>query len=159
MEFSAVDLLGIAEKIERNGSCFYRRAAGLCDEPRLSKLFVDLAQWESRHVEVFAQIRRRLQRAVGEETSDETSEPPRDVQLAALAVFGVRPDPADELSGHESRADVLRMAIAKEKDSITFYRGLGTVVADDEQRKLIDAIVDEENKHVRILTQSLGQAS
>ena len=51
------------------------------------------------------------------------------------------------------------MAIAKEKDSIAFYQGLETMVGDDEQRRLIEAIVDEENKHVRILTQSLEQAS
>jgi len=77
--------------------------------------------------------------------------------LAGLAVFGIQPDPAQQLTGEESRADVLRMAIEKEKDSIVYYTGLKDFVPRERDREVIEAIIQEEMKHVRILVQSLEQ--
>ncbi len=39
VEFNAFEAFEIAEKIERNGARFYRRAAELFDDPGLAKLF------------------------------------------------------------------------------------------------------------------------
>lgn len=161
VEMSGYEVLEIAEKIERNGMKFYRRAAGLCDDDAISTLFVQLAQWEARHVEVFKQMRKRLTAEhwkLGDVGPGKVDGP--DARgLAGLAVFGIQPDPSHELTGKESKADVLRVAIEKEKDSIVYYTGLRDFVPQEIDRQAVEEIIQEEMKHVRILVQSLEQVT
>jgi len=158
-EMTGYEILEVAEQIERNGAKFYRRAAALCDDPEITNLFVRLGQWESRHIQVFAEMKEELAEVKWElgEFSPDRVEGADAQALAGLAVFGLQPDPAQELTGDESRADVLRMAIEKEKDSIVYYTGLKDFVPRERDREVIEAIVQEEMKHVRILNQSLEQ--
>ncbi len=159
VEMSGYEVLEIAEKIERSGMKFYRRAAGQCQDASISTLLVQLAQWESRHVEVFKQMRERLiaeHSPLGAAAQEETDTPDARA-LAGLAVFGIQPDPNQQLTGTEGKAQVLRMAIEKEKDSIVYYTGLRDFVPDGPDRQAIEEIIQEEMKHVRILVQSLEQ--
>ena len=160
VELGAFEVLEIAEKIERSGAKFYRRAAGLIGDPELSTLFVNLAEWENRHIEVFKQMKERLsaQRWQEGEFAPSRIAPPDARVMAGLAVFGMQPDPGAQLSGHETRADVLRMAMEKEKDSIVYYTGLKDFVPHQGEKDLINEIIQEEMKHVRILVQSLEQS-
>ncbi len=73
------------------------------------------------------------------------------------AVFPDRADPEGDLTGRETKADVLRMAIQKEKDSIAYYTSLKEFVPGRRDVQAIKDIIDEEDRHVRILTQSLEQ--
>lgn len=159
VEMSGYEVLEIAEKIERNGMKFYRRAAGLCKDDKISTLFVQLAQWEARHVEVFKEMRQRLTAEhwkLGDIAPGKVDGP--DARgLAGLAVFGIQPDPVHELTGTEGKAEVLRAAIEKEKDSIVYYTGLRDFVPKEADRKAVEEIIREEMKHVRILVQSLEQ--
>ena len=77
--------------------------------------------------------------------------------MAGLAVFGIQPDPTQELTGNESKADVLRLAIEKEKDSIVYYTGLKDFVPQEIDRRTIEEVIQEEMKHVRILVQTWEQ--
>jgi len=153
------EVLEIAEKIERNGARFYRRAAAMVQDASVSAFLVQLAQWESQHVKVFRAMK---QRSVEQKWEIGDVAPKRDGgsdahSLAGLAVFGLQPNPADELTGETTRADVLRIAIEKEKDSIVYYTGLKDLIPSEKDRKLIEDIIQEEMKHVRILAQSLEQ--
>lgn len=154
-ELTGAEVLGVAEKMEQNAARFYRRAAGMYKDPKISKLFSDLAQWEKRHVEVFAEMKKRLsQQAWGighygaERSSSSGSQTP-------VPVFPDGADPAKELTGRETKADLLRKAIAKEKESIACYTSLMESVPDKEDVQAVKEILDEEERHVRILTQSL----
>ncbi len=151
VEMAGREVLEIAEQIERNGVKFYRRAAGLCDDDRISTLFVQLAQWEAKHEGIFRRMRQCLTAGHPEPGRADAHD------LAGLAVFGIQPDPSRELTGEESRADVLRIAIEKEKDSIVYYTGLKDFVPQETDRQVVEEIIQEEMKHVRILTQSLEQ--
>ncbi len=160
-EMSGYEVLEVAEKIERNGVKFYRRAAGLCDDDRISTLFVQLAQWEARHVELFKKMRERLsaERWQPGRLDPDRIDSPNAKALAGLAVFAIQPDPSEELTGKESRADVLKMAIEKEKDSIVYYTGLKDFVPHQSDRQVVEEVIQEEMKHVRILVQSLEQTA
>jgi rubrerythrin len=156
--FSAFEVFQIAEQIERNGARFYGKAAQLFDIPAIRKMFLELADWETKHQEVFRDMRKQL--------LDKNSELPttgaQDAMfapkaMAGLAVFGIKPDPADELSGKESIADVLKKAIKKEKDSIVYYTGLKEFIPTQADKDKIDDIIKEELRHIRILSQSLAQ--
>jgi len=54
-ELRGVEVLEIAEKMEQNFARFYRRAAGMYKDPKISKLFSDPAQWEKRHMRILTQ--------------------------------------------------------------------------------------------------------
>jgi len=159
LEMNGYEVLEIAERIERNGSRFYRRAAAICTAPSLSTLLVELAQWESQHIKVFKDMKERSieqKWEIGDLAPDRVGS--LDARaLAGLAVFGIQPNPADELTGHESRADILRLAIEKEKDSIVYYTGLKDLMPYEQDRKVVEEIIQEEMRHVRILSQSLEQ--
>lgn len=159
VEMNGHEVLEIAEMIERNGAKFYRRAAAISDDPRLSAFLVELAQWESRHVKVFQQMKERSVKQkweIGDVKPGRASVPDAR-SLAELAVFGLQPNPAEELTEAATRADVLRIAIEKEKDSIVYYTGLKDLIPHERDQKLIEEIIQEEMKHVRILAQSLEQ--
>ena len=157
VEFNAFEVFEIAEKIERNGAKFYRRAAELFDESRTHNMFLQLAEWETVHEQVFADMRKELS-AQGPELR--TFKPENDVvfdaqSMAGLAVFGNRMEPSEELTGKESITDVLKSAIEKEKDSIIFYTGLKDFIPPAAGQDKISDIIREEMHHIRILKESL----
>lgn len=160
VQFNAFEAFEIAEQIERNGAKFYRRAAQVFGDSGLGKLFLGLADWEKGHEQIFARMRKQLSEQ-GRELRTFRPEDrllPEVQAMAGLAVFGIRPNPADELSGTESRREVLEMAMEKEKDSIVYYIGLKDFVPDVAGKDKIDEIIGEEMHHVRILRQSLDSA-
>jgi rubrerythrin len=155
--FNAFEIFEIAEKIERNGVKFYRKAAELFDDARARKMFLRLADWEAEHEQVFADMRNELS-AQGPEfrTFEVENDVVFDAQsMAGLAVFGNSMDPAMELTGKESIVDILNGAIEKEKDSIIFYTGMRAFIPAEAGQDKIADIIKEEMHHVRILKQSL----
>ena len=150
--FNTPEVLDIAEQIERNGTQFYRRAAEIFDDPNICKMFIRLAKWETKHEQVFARMRKQLSELNQEPRPPRSEEMLPDPKvMAGLAVFGIKPDPADELSGKENEADILRRGIEKEKDSIVFYSGLKDFVPTKANKEKIDDIIKEEMRHIRIL--------
>ncbi len=154
--FNAFEAFEIAEQIERNGARFYRKAAEMFDDTRVSGLFLKLAEWEKVHEEVFADMRKQLSEQGRELRTFDPQDAPLDAKaMAGLAAFGLKPDPSHELHGAESRQDVLKMAVQKEKDSIVYYTGLKDFVPPDSGRDRIDDVIKEELHHIRILNQAL----
>ncbi|MHC4326134.1 MAG: rubrerythrin [Planctomycetota bacterium] len=156
--FNAIEVFEIAEQIERNGANFYIKAAELFDDLDTQKLFLRLAEWEMEHERIFAQMKHQLP---GPTWHQSTSEPddllPDPRVMAGMAVFGIRSKPAEELRGRQSRTDILRRAVEKEKDSIVFYHGLKEFVPTDADKGKINNIIKEEMKHIVFLDQSLKQ--
>lgn len=146
--FNALEILTIAEQIEKNGVAFYARAAELFDNPDARKVLHQLVKWETKHEMFFSNMRKELAQTRTFESWDNTYDPK---WMAGLAVFGIRSNPKDELSGKESQNDILRRAIQKEKDSIVFYKGLSGFVPDGADRKEINNIIDQEKQHIKIL--------
>ena len=75
------------------------------------------------------------------------------------AVFDEHSDPAKELTGNETRAEVFNLALKKERYTIGCYTSLTELALGQENIKVIRSILQEEKKHVRILTQSLRQTT
>ncbi len=159
-ELNAYDVFLIAEQIERNGAKFYVKAAGMFRDPTTAKMFDQLAGWEKRHEEMFAEMRRSLSGTELEEGASRagTELLPEVRVMAALAVFGIQSNPQAELTGHEDRMTVLQWALQKERDSVIFYSGLKDFVIDAEGKEEVDAIIKEEMRHIRIIAQALEQS-
>ena len=158
--FNADEIFKIAEQVERNGAGFYRRAAQGFTDSRTCEKLLDLATMEDEHEKVFAAMRAEL--------SDEERQPPAPdpwgevaLYLRGIAdghVFDVRADPAERLTGKETREDILRMAIGLEKDSIILYLGMREMVPERLGKNRIDAIIKEEMGHIATLSNQLASS-
>lgn len=159
VELNAIEILEIAERIEQNGADFYQKAADIFDDPDISGMFLRLAEWEAKHEAIFANMRRQLLESGTEtDTHIPSREKLSDAQvMAGLAVFGIRPEPSDVLSGKENEADIIRGAIEREKDSIVFYTGLKGFAPSEENVDIINSIINEELEHIRILNRFRGR--
>ena len=160
-EFNADEILEMAEKIERNGARFYRKAAELVKDAAVSKLLQDLAVWEDGHERVFASMRADL---ADQERESMVFDPEQETSmyLRAMAdghVFDARVNPADKLTGKESAEDILRMAIGQEKDSIVFYTGLKEMISQTAGRERIETIIKEEMGHIGFLNREIAALS
>lgn len=157
--FDASEIFKIAEQIERNAAAFYRSAAGMFKDVKLSKVFTDLVIWETKHQELFAAMRTQLAQQASNAGQSHPRDPGLDPKaMAGLAVFGIRPDLADKLTGKESRRQVLKMAVEREKDSIVYYTGLKDFVPAATDRDKVEQIIKEEMRHIRILGESLSES-
>jgi len=156
--FNANEILLMAERIERNGARFYRRAAEVCGTDAESRrILLDLAEMEDKHEQSFAEIREALADA---ESRPPTFDPEGDTAayLAAMAdahVFGPDFDPA-EIACDKSPEELLRMAIQLEKESIVFYLGLRDLVPPASGADRVEEILQEEKTHVATLRDRIG---
>lgn len=155
IRFNADEVYAMAEKIEENGAAFYRRAAAL---QKSSKTFwLDLARMEENHKATFAAMRAGLTDRMKEETAfDPFMEASLYLHAAADAHGGEgAPSVAASLTGKESVADILRIAIGLEQKSIVFYLGMKDMVPKKLGRDKIDDIIAQEKSHIVTLTEKL----
>jgi len=158
-ELTAFEVIEIAEQMERDAAKFYRKAAGLYHDPSISKLFSELAQWEKRHVQVFAQMKDRFSEQGWEAGRFDLDRVHVSHPEVPSAVFNEYSEPAKELHGHETREDVFRLALKKERYTIGYYTSLMEFALGSDNIRVIKSILQEEKRHVKILAQSLKQAS
>jgi rubrerythrin len=158
-ELNALDVLQIAVEMEQNAVKFYTRAAGIFADSSLNKLFLDLAQWEKRHADVFAEMRDRVSEHTWESGQLQVDRANLERLHVPPAVFEEDSDPAQELTGCESRGDMLRLALEKERYTIGYYTALTEFALGQENLKVITELVREEKRHIRILSEALEQCS
>ncbi|UCD00140.1 MAG: ferritin family protein [Phycisphaerales bacterium] len=157
--FNAFEILQIAEKIERNGAKFYLRAAELFDEAELRDTYHKLAAWKARHEKILAQRRRRFSEKTGEfGTFDPDNYVLSNPQvMAGLAVFATKPDSLKGSQGSQGRQEIFQDAIRRAKEAVVFYRGLKDSARDPASEETIDKIINEEERHIRLLAEQLGR--
>lgn len=154
---NAFEVFEIAVQIERNGAKFYRKAAELFNESDIRILFIDLADWETRHEQVFTDMGKQLAKPKHTNTIEPEKKEFDPKLMACLGVFGTVSEPLHQLKSLEKITDVLKTAIEKEKDSITFYEGLKDFVTNSDDKNKVDDIIEEEMHHIEILNQALKQ--
>ena len=151
--FSIDEILEIAERIERNGARFYRRAAEMESDADRCQVLLDLAEMEDEHEETFVRMRRELAAsdAGGFDLDDQAGAYLR--SFADGHVFDFTTDPAAWLTGRESLTQILDKAIGLEKDSVVFYLVLKDAAPEAWGKGDVDRIVAEEMDHIRVLAE------
>jgi len=158
ISFNAIEIFEIAERIERNGVQFYRKAAEGFSDQDLRQILLDLANMEAEHEETFANMRKQISHKERElitfDPEDEMT-----LYLQAIAnghVFDLRKDPSEQLTGKETVEDILKLAIEAEKDSIVFYIGLNNFIPAKAGKDKVEEIIKEEMDHIVVLNQRLA---
>ena len=158
-EFSVFEVLEIAEEVEHKAAKFYLRVAERFADEQRRNLHYSLAAWRARHERAWARIRREY----SDRTGDLGTFDPDDYLLsnpqtmAGLTSFGSDPDSRNVPRGHETEEQIVHDAIRRSQDVSIFYDGLKTFARDTESRIMIDGMISEENRHIRLLLRALTQ--
>jgi rubrerythrin len=153
--FNADEVFTLAEQIERNGAAFYRKCAE--NRPDEKTFLLELARMEDTHLSTFQTMHQTL---TSMESELFAADPDNEAKaylnsMAGGYVFDTHKDPSATISGSESFSDILRIALGLEKDSIIFYLGLKDMVSKNAGKEKVEAIIQEEMRHVTMLSNKL----
>jgi rubrerythrin len=150
--FNSDEIFEMAEDIERQGAAFYTKAAGLFSDAGIKKLLEGLSRMESGHEKAFKKMRSDM-------LSDAFKGYDPDEMAASYIhaftegkVFSKGADMCDALNAKSTLAEVLKMAIEAEKNSILFYLGIKKALPETMAKDAIEDIIAEEMKHIVMLT-------
>ena len=153
--FNADEIFQMGVQIEANGRKFYETVAKNTLDPSAQKIFLDLARWESKHIELFEKLRRSLPASAKQE---DLFDPNQELHLYLKAtadshVF-IRNQKIPELAAKcQTPVQALDLSVAFEKDSVVFYTTMKKLVPEHLGKGQIDTLIDEEISHIFILTQ------
>ena len=156
--FNAFEIFEMAEQIERNGVKFYRKAAKNISDQNVCQMLLDFADMEVEHEKTFADMRKQL----SEEARElKAFDPENEVALYLQAmanghVFDLNKDLSQQLTGHETAEEILKLAIAAEKDSIVFYLGMKDFVPVRAGRDKVEEVIKEEMNHIMLLNRRIS---
>ena len=152
--FNADEIFEMALDFERQGVRFYTTASAMFDDPEVKGMLAGLAAMEEEHERIFSSMRERL---VGHEGYAQVFDPDGIAASYLRAMTGGEVfDAMAPLNGSETLADILRKGIAAEKNSVVFYTGLRSAVPENLGRGELEKIIDEEMKHIGILSERLS---
>lgn len=145
--FSLRDVLDMAVTIERNGEAVYRGALGHTGDPELAEVLEWMAGEEARHAEHFGRLRDELARDEENPILDELG------RLMLADIVGDQRFSLEEVdfTRIDEVNDLIQVMIDFESDTLTFYELFRNLLADEEERVRLEAIIDDERRHIRKL--------
>jgi rubrerythrin len=155
--FNAGEVFDIAIKIEENGKLFYDRGREIIKDPKVQKLFEELAQEEIKHKEKFQSLKSQLPSSA---TAGTVFDPNDELNLylkmmADQHVFISSAGVLSQLDQIKDAKDALKMAIGFEKDSVIFFLSMQNATEGTKGKEFIGSLVNEEMGHLRRLSLEL----
>ena len=149
--FNLGDITDLAVRLEKNGENTYRKAMKDVSDPHLLSVLNQLAMDELEHVKWFEDLRERV--------GPKGIEPELD-EMGKMMLQNILGDQAFSISEAdfskiENVKELLELSIEFEKDTILFYELILAVIEDEKTIEGLNAIIEEENRHVSVLTESL----
>ena len=159
--FNADEIFEMAEQIERNGAKFYREAAGNASDADVKEMLLSMAAMEDGHEQTFSQMRKELS---AEDKESNIFDPDNEVAqyLKTMPDFhGTegKVSSTEKLTGSETVAEVLKIAMQAEKNSIAFYVGIKDLLVSKSGKQKVQAIIIEEMAHVSTIGGKLQMLS
>jgi len=155
MNFNAREIFDIGVQIEVNGKAFYEAAAKKVAETSMKDFFLELAAWENTHIKLFSELRDALPKTAGNSpVFDPNDEAAMYLQATADShVFVKNKDMVGLVAGCKGPHDILELAMTFEKDSVVYYTTMKKVVPPNLGQDKVDRLIDEEIKHISMLSQ------
>ncbi len=151
----------VGVEIEKNGQAFYQAAAAATGDPAVKKLCEGLAAWETRHVEVFEKLRRELPPEARADGAFDPADEERAYLRAAADdhVFRKGTDIPALVAKCQTPKALLDLAIQFEKDSVVYYTAMKQLMPPCEACGSVDALIDEELRHIAMLAAQRSKAA
>ena len=144
--FSLKEIIEIAVNVEENGEKFYRNLSKLVEKDKQKKIFEYLADQEVEHAKVFKKLGEEFR--ADQEDYIQTDEV--DAYLRNYIEGKVFPSLDTMLKKVKGMSfeDIIDYAIQIEKDTIIFYTEILKLIKNETSRKMVNAIIEQEKKHV-----------
>jgi len=145
--FTLHEIYDLAMQIEKNGEDFYRESEKKTSKTALKALFIWLAEEEVKHSQWFMERKSLLKTDSETLALDEmTAKMLKDILGDQRFSLGEA-----KIEHIETAEDLLSIALEFEEDTIIFFRMLRSLIEDDDSIKGLDAIIEEETRHVEML--------
>jgi rubrerythrin len=147
---SSAEIFGLAKEIEKSGQAYYRAIASTTRSEDLKELFEHLAEQEAQHYRYFDRLSREYPEL--EVDAQEWEQTSAYIKATSDSRFFIGEDKAISLAGTvKEPLKAIDIAIGFEKDTLLFFYELLNVTP-AKTREAAKAIVEEEKRHVRLLS-------
>jgi rubrerythrin len=151
--FTIGEIIDLAIRIERNGEATYKKAHEQTSNPSLASLLQWLAEEESEHQKWFTRFRAEV---------NTTLVDPRFDEMGKTILEGVLGDQAfsiqeADFSKIDDMKNLIKLSMEFEKDTLLFYEMLSAFIEDEKILNQLNRIIEEENRHARLLEDALGK--
>lgn len=157
--YTADEIFNIGVGIEKNGRQFYESASRIASSAAIKAFFDRLAKWETEHEKLFLSLQSGLSQAAREPVSyDPSGELGLYLKAAAdTHIFKVDADIPSLVNQCKTEKQAFAMALTFEKDSVVLYSTMLNLVPEHLGKKDVQKILNEELKHVSIITEEMGK--
>ena len=150
-DFNADEIFEMAIEIEIKGQEFYKKSASDVNNEDVKVILLELAEMEMEHESTFKGMKKDL---LGSEKASKVFDPDNEAAAYLKALADTKVFYEKEIDT-ASIKEVMKAAVAAEKDSIVFYLGMKQLVPDAKGKAKLDDIINEEMSHIRIITHKL----
>jgi rubrerythrin len=135
-----MNIYDYAMKMEQDGRAFYLEQAEKAEHPQFKKILLELADDEAKHYAIFKALRD------GQPASYEEAAKTGILQTVKN-VFEEMKAGNEEFAFSDNAQQIWQEAQEVEKKSEDFYREKANEVDDENQKRILNKIADEEHKH------------
>jgi rubrerythrin len=159
--FNVFEILEIAEQMEHKAAKFYLKAAELFADTERRDLLYRLATWKAKLEKIWARLRKRFSDKTGEfGTFDPDNYVLSNPQvMSGLVGSSTQLGAIEQFTGKEDRRQILKDAIRRFHETVIFYNGLKDFARDPASQATLDAIIREELRQARFLSDELSRES
>lgn len=149
--FSAEEIFNLAIQIEENGESYYREAVKVAADASIENLLLWLADDEVRHRKYFLELKAAAKPEAGTDWAEKIGGAflQDSVKDHAFSLDDI------DFSKIPSKAELLRIAIDFEEDSIMFYEILQSFVTEPAINGHVREILKEERRHIELLKEKI----
>jgi rubrerythrin len=158
--FSILEAVEVAMRMEEEGIRFYRLAEDQTRDPEMKKTFAFLREKEHQHIETFRRLYGDL---VAREGDPDAELWLLDAEVSSYfrayvdsTVFPTKGSAEVAIVGLHGVNEILRFALRLEKDTILFYHELLAHAPWPEARELVEKVIAEERRHVVFIHEKLA---
>lgn len=151
--FTAEEVFDLAVQIEENGEAYYRDAVEVVADPSIRRLLTWLADEEARHRRCFLDLKSAARSGAENDWAERISGA---FLQSSINDHAFSLDEVD-FSRIENVAELLRVAVGFEEDSIMFYEILQSFVTDSPAGKHVSEILKEEKRHIEMIEEKIEE--
>jgi rubrerythrin len=148
------EALKAAIQMERDGHAFYTKAAAQTSSQMGRSIFTSLAEDELLHLETFQKL---FEEPIGKSEWEALTRSGK--KYTQLPIFPRDLMAAEGASPDSNELDALRVAMDSERQAIDFYTTILEETGDEEVRRIIAEIIDQERSHYRLLEEEFDHLS
>ena len=143
-----------AIQMEKDGYAFYKKAAAQTSSDMGRSIFESLADDELVHLDVFQKM---FEEKIGESEWDDLVNSSK--KYHEMPIFPKDLKTIEGINPDTNELDALRMAMDSEKEAIDYYTEIWENSDDEEVKKIIDMIIEQEKNHYFLLEQEFNHLS